>query len=877
MTDHYFKYWGKASRLDQSGGFHLLPFHCLDVAAVAAHWCKSSKAIRHAFAVALGSVDREATPEILRAWILFFVALHDLGKFVVRFQLKAPEALERCWPELDINDVDSVKAVVDRYSHGDAGYGWFAKEYQALLGVQDSKGVIWRSWYPWIAAVTGHHGAIVESQRISVPDGEPHVGEHDAKARAEWFRILETIFLKPGGLSLHDTPPQCSRAAQHLIAGFCAVADWLGSNTDDFHYCAEPKPLQEYFEERVALVAEQRVLEKHGLLNSVTAYRGVETLLPSGHSPRGVQTLMDTLPVQPGLLIVEAPTGSGKTEAALAYAWRLLDAELADSIVFALPTQATANAMLKRVEEFAAKVFTRGGASVVLAHGKRDYNPEFAALKTAASRVTAQGREDALVQCTEWLAQSRKRVFLGQIGVCTVDQVLLSVLPIKHKFVRGFGVNKSVLIVDEVHAYDSYMHGLLAEVIWRQRAVGGSAILLSATLAAAQRAIFVSKASSTGIVNNAYPLVTFSANAGVATYTLPEAQQPQERIVRMECVASADAFPDSALIEQIVAAAQAGARVAVVCNLVDAAQCLTRALRDRANVPVDVFHARYRFEDRQRKELAVLGVYGKTAMRNGGRILVATQVVEQSLDLDFDWMVTQICPVDLLFQRLGRLHRHERERPRGFELPRCTVVTVTGKDYGVHKFIYENTRVLWRTEQLLRRAPDGAIRFPTAYREWIEAAYGKAMWDDEPENIYGEYLAFRDMEDEKAAKAQRLTTISMTQFADEDSKASALTRDGEMSLNVLPVVGSAQGSALLGGTRLNAIGEWQRGEVFNLNTVAVPATWDTLLAGCRRDDEGRIILEFAVAAPEVWTARISKTTLRYTTDYGLERIKDESA
>lgn len=877
MTESYFKYWGKASRSGEPSGFHPLPFHCLDVTAVAAHWWASSVAIRRAFIAAFSDADGDVAQDELRAWVLFFVALHDLGKFDVRFQMKAIEALERCWPELDFNDVDSAKAVVEGYSHGEAGYGWFAKEYQTLLGVQDSKGEVWRSWYLWVAAVTGHHGAIVESQQISIPDGELYVAEHDATARAEWFRILETMLLKSCGLSLRDTPPPCSRAAQHLVAGFCSVADWLGSNADVFQYRAAPKPLRDYFDEQVALVAEQRVLEKNGLLNSVADYRGVGSLLPSGHSPRGVQTLIDTLPVQPGLLIVEAPTGSGKTEAALAYAWRLLEAGLADSIVFALPTQATANAMLKRLEEFAAKVFTRGGASVVLAHGKRDYNPEFAALKVAASRTTAQGREDALVQCTEWLAQSRKRVFLGQIGVCTVDQVLLSVLPIKHKFVRGFGVNKSVLIVDEVHAYDSYMHGLLAEVLKRQRAVGGSAILLSATLASSQRAMLLSAADSNTAGSNAYPLATFAANTVIAEFVLPDSEQPPERVVHVECVTAPDASPDSALIEQLITAAHAGARVAVVCNLVDAAQRLARALRDGANVPVDVFHARYRFEDRQRKELAALGVYGKTAARDSGRILVATQVVEQSLDLDFDWMVTQICPVDLLFQRLGRLHRHERERPRGFELPRCTVVTVTDKDYGLHKYIYANARVLWRTEQLLRRAPGGAIRFPGAYREWIEAAYGNVVWDDEPEHIYGEYLAFRDIEDEKAAKAQRLTTISMTQFADEDSKATALTRDGEMSLNVLPVLDSTQGSTLLDGTRLNALDEWQRGEVFNLNTVAVPATWDALLAGCRRDDEGRIILQFAVAAPEVWTARIGNTTLRYTTDYGLERIKDEPA
>lgn len=138
--------------------------------------------------------------------------------------------------------------------------------------------------------------------------------------------------------------------------------------------------------------------------------------------------------------------------------------------------------MLERIEAFAAQVF--GAANVVLAHGKREFSEAFQRLVTSGQRATAQGRIEAAVQCATWLASSRKRVFLGQIGVCTVDQVLLSVLPVRHKFVRGFGINKAVLIIDEVHAYDAYMHGLLGEVLRRQKATGGTVILLSATLPA---------------------------------------------------------------------------------------------------------------------------------------------------------------------------------------------------------------------------------------------------------------------------------------------------------------------------------------------------------------------------------------------------------
>ena len=342
---------------------------------------------------------------------------------------------------------------------------------------------------------------------------------------------------------------------------------------------------------------------------------------------------------------------------------------------------------------------------MVLAHGKRGFNEAFQRLVDSGQKDNRPRQKEASVQCAAWLANSRKRVFLGQIGVCTVDQVLLSVLPVRHKFVRGFGLNKSVLIVDEVHAYDAYMHGLLGEVLRRQKATGGSAILLSATLPAGVRAKLLEAWESSGVDDAPYPALWHATQGAAACATVPDEHRPERREVITECLKLPGAFPNDDVIERIIAAAESGARVAVVMNLVDDAQRLARLLRDKTTVDVDVFHARYRFMDRQTKEKATIDYYGRNAVRDKGRIIVATQVVEQSLDLDFDWMLTQICPVDLLFQRLGRLHRHQREhRPAGFELPRCTVLSVEGEDYGLHKLIYGNTRVLWRTERLLAGA-----------------------------------------------------------------------------------------------------------------------------------------------------------------------------
>jgi len=693
---------------------------------------------------------------------------------------------------------------------------------------------------------------------------------HDRNARRMAVSEFAALFLAPEGLSLSAVPPRCTPASQALLAGFCAVCDWIGSNVDAFPYrtLAANTQLAGYFAERVQSVQSERLLNTFGLIAKVNSYGGVNWLLKTNESPRGVQTLVDKLPLAPGLTLIEAPTGSGKTEAALAYAWRLLSAGSADSIVFALPTQATANAMLIRSETFAGRAL--GGANVVLAHGKSRLNPEFDRLVTAGRRHTVQGKEEAAAQCAAWLASSRKRVFLGQMGVCTVDQVLLSVLPVRHKFVRGFGVNKSVLIVDEVHAYDAYMHGLLGEILRRQKAAGGSAILLSATLPAGVRSKLFEAWQAEETDVPPYPALWHATSGAARALSVSEDQRPKKREIQVECRKLPGAFPDDAVLASVVAAAEAGARVAVVLNLVDDAQRLARALRTKTTFPIDLFHARYRFVDRQNKERATTDCYGREASRNGGRILVATQVVEQSLDLDFDLMVTQICPVDLLFQRLGRLHRHDRPRPAGFESPRCIVLSVEGDDYGLHKLIYGNTRVLWRTEVLLANAAQ--IIFPEAYRRWIEQVYAEHPWDDEPDQTYGAYRAWRQDQDEKEARAIRLTTMSVSQFRDEDGIATSLTRDDEMSLTVLPIQSDGR---LLDGQMLDRLDERALAELLNLNAVPAPASWQKRLSGCKRDDDGRVILEMTAGTQGDWISQDMK--FRYSGTFGLERVNDEPA
>jgi CRISPR-associated endonuclease/helicase Cas3 len=867
------QYWGKAARAfpppgREYPGWHPLAYHCLDVAAVGAAWWEADTSIRRALQAAMDMEEDQA-----RAWVLFFLALHDLGKFDVRFQMKAPEISRLIWTALDPGRVDHSPAVIDRYDHGEGGCLWVALECQDWTGDADGRRL--RRWMPWLKAVTGHHGEYPVCNAQPGAFAAEGVKAHDRQARSEWISAAAGLFLDSAGLDLQSVPPECTDTGMALVAGFCSVCDWIGSNTQGLPYATlDPDlSLRDYLDRRIEAIRAGRWLERFGLVNVPLDYGGLRWLLNAGESTRGVQVLVDDLPLASGLTLVEAPTGSGKTEAALAYAWRLLAAGLADAIVFALPTQATANAMLPRAEAFSSHVWPEG-ANVVLAHGKRRLSEAFERLVRTARTRTVQGRAEAGAQCAEWLASSRKRVFLGQIGVGTVDQVLLSVLPVRHKFVRGFGLARAVLIVDEVHAYDSYMHGLLGEVLRRQKVAGGSAVLLSATLPLGVRDKLLSAWGASGPVEADYPAIWWTDGRGdgseVEPVSVPESERPERRPVAIECLPLPDAAPDETLLQRIVAAATAGARVAVVCNLVDVAQRLARQLREIAPCPVDIFHARYRFADRDiRENTVVKEQYGRYSARTGGRILVATQVVEQSLDLDFDWMLTQICPVDLLFQRLGRLHRHRRpegERPVEFRQPRCTVLTVEGDDYGLHKLIYGNTRVLWRTQQMLESAQH--IEFPGAYRAWIERVYQDEDWPEEPEHVANDYRNYLGRQMASAQEASSMVHTPRRQFGDDDETILIKTRDGEMSLSILALRDDGR---LLDGTEMHDEPTQAHLVSLELNTIPVPDSWKDSLRGCERDEDGRYLLRLMRQEPEVWVAIAGRNRFIYSADFGLER------
>ncbi len=867
----YYRYWGKAKPDADSGGlaYHLLPYHCLDVAAVADQWWKNSPALRQQFRQ---STQLE-TEEKAYAWLIFFICLHDLGKLDIRFQMKSPKTMQK----LQLETYLSINAKYDhksKYDHGSNGYGWFEKE----ISDYGFNCIVENDAMDWMQQVAGHHGRIPDNQSLVEPAFiNEDIKQQDKHARIEWVLSLKQLFLQRADLELSDMPENLPT----MLAGFCSVCDWIGSSTDYFAYQASIQTdLQAYFDSRLPFAA--KALSAFGILTKVEGNGGMAALFPS-YKPQGLQTLVDQFPLTQGLTLIEAPTGSGKTETALAYASKLLTSETSFSggIIFALPTQATANAMLKRLQDVADKLFA-GGANVVLAHGKSKLNPDFENI-LANSRLTAQGTEEAGVQCSEWLGASKKRAFLGQIGVCTIDQVLLSVLPVRHQFVRGFGIQKSILIVDEVHAYDSYMYGLLAKVLECQKQAAGSVILLSATLPHHQKAKLL---QSWGVVseqqNPAYPLVTHASHNQILPFALPASEPSTERRVSVETWQADQLILTAEQLEKIAQAAKQGAKVAVICNLVADAQHIAQQLAALTTTPVDLFHSRFRFIDRQQIEQDISRYYGKEKQHRaagGGRILVATQVVEQSLDLDFDWMLTQLCPVDLLFQRLGRLHRHLRKRPPGFEQPRCVVIVPTAEAvYGDTSYVYQNLRALWRTEQLLKnqeivfKSNQEELKTYTAYRDWIERVYCEEAWGNEPEAVE---TAFHKYVDEIVGVQRMVANMMVNRKveeikSDESDKAGSLTRDGEMSLTLILVVKKQGKFFTLDDVDLEGLEKWQYWQEISLNSVSVSQRWQDQLP--KADARGLRFLPMVLENGQ-WLSKLDKVTIAYCKEVGLTITK----
>jgi CRISPR-associated endonuclease/helicase Cas3 len=593
------------------------------------------------------------------------------------------------------------------------------------------------------SVVGGHHGVLPPPEKwrnLSTPE----LGDRTwSDARTSMLSLVQ------GSLNISvPKVPRLPHASAMLIAGLICVADWIASNGFLFPYAAHRDghvPFThsgDYF--RNALEQSEKAIERLGwnARRCTPLPQSFAELFPSLGTPNPLQEEIFALAKEsagPSLILIEAAMGEGKTEAALSASEIWASTLECRGAYFALPTQATSDQMFSRVRSFLENRAQGDRLALQLLHGHASLSAEFEELRVRGAQIfEARDVGDSPTEsvfASAWFTY-RKRGLLAAFGVGTVDQVLMAALTGRHVFVRLFGLAGKTVIVDEVHAYDTYMSTLLERLLEWLAAMGSS------TLPSERRADLV-KAYARGLQLAvpeqqspvSYPRITALSSSGLRSLTFQSASPHSGKRIRLERIQ-----PDR-LGEVLEARLAAGGCTVVVCNTRKDAQRLFRQLEpyfrgtaSDGGPELDLFHSHFLFADRDAVEKRCLRRFGKPSAestRPERAVLIATQVVEQSLDFDFDVMVSAMAPIDLLFQRIGRLHRHGRARPALLAEPTFILIDTPQDEYGLPKFprghqsVYE-PHLLFRTWLALRKRDNLSIPedidslLDTVYQDQVE-------------------------------------------------------------------------------------------------------------------------------------------------------------
>ncbi|MBN9493864.1 CRISPR-associated helicase Cas3' [bacterium] len=657
-------------------------------------------------------------------WVAFVAGCHDLGKCSRNFQ-----------------------GMLDGWKERLTGTGMTGIEKQAeprhgtvtsafLPPMLEERYAMERALAIKLSTVTGgHHGRF----EVARPDHEgPRIGEGRGQSEAPlWAGARSAIVDELSDVLdvLDPAPSPLTNRAAIVLAGLISVADWIGSDESFFPYSpGDADDLAAYFAYAQGRAgAALKGLHWKDWVAPPPGRRFAE-LFP--FPPNALQDAMDNaVPDDAGLVIVEAPMGDGKTEAAFLKADRW-NAAGARGLYVALPTQATANQMHGRLAAMLRKLYSEDDVNLVLAHGGAAFveNDDVQLLPTNIDGHD----EEATVGAGEWFVKGNKRRLLAPYAVGTIDQSLLAVLQVKHVFVRLFALAGKAVIIDEVHAYDAYMNTLLERLLEWLGALDSPVVLLSATLPksrrqslmkaylAGQQGVPPETIASGGWTDARYPRITWTGGYRVEAAHV-EASERSRRVLQLKYVED-----DACKVRELLLSKLAsGGCAAVICNTVKCAQEMYTALATSfGEHELGLFHARFVQEDRQRIEDECLQRFGPpsdgepTDRPRPRYVLVATQVIEQSLDLDFDVMVSDPAPADLLLQRSGRMQRHAREwRPGPPELH----IRWPEEQDGAPRFdggtatVYDE-HILLRTWLALRDRDQVAI--PDDVETLIEQVYG---------------------------------------------------------------------------------------------------------------------------------------------------------
>jgi CRISPR-associated endonuclease/helicase Cas3 len=735
------KAFGKLLRCKTTGQItRWLPLvdHCTDVAICFGRLCRCN-AIRRALEFASGRALY--VEDIERLSIIIF--LHDIGKASSSFQSKRWQGGERpiFWPFPSGHGAQAI---------------YLLQNDDALARLVDALPIDEMiSWgedglIPLLFASISHHGRplLEESEAVlrvgrkdwsAVKDANGHIHYDPLPVIEELTQRAKALFPNAFG-EVHQALPAAPEFA-HLVAGVIQFADWLGSDTRHFPIRIEEdraKSAVTYAEAAVTTLGMETDHWRNSLVNSQSTFQHVFKV-PAPH-PIQAEMAEELGP----LIILESETGSGKTEAAL---WRfvhLFRTGQVDSLYFALPTRVSAKQVYDRVRKAVKRLWPENPPLTVRAL------PGYAAadgeepIMLPDFEVQWNDNPDDDKAMQRWAAEAPKRFLAAPIAVGTVDQALLGILKVKHAHMRFALLSRSLLVVDEVHASDAYMTVLLEKLLYAHLGNGGHALLLSATLGSSARCRYLAPGRSTvqpppfdEAAVAAYPAI--SDQNGLH----PMAATGRSKTVSWslhDCIDNPEAIAD--LVTQ---AARDGAKVLVVRNTVGAAMELFRVIENRpeatdllfhVNGLATLHHSRFSRQDRPLLDAAIETELGKQRPP-GPRILIGTQTLEQSLDIDADLLITDLCPMDVLLQRIGRLHRHRRdasERPPAYSDPKALVLTPPSHDlkpllkraaYGLGRFsegggIYPDLRIVEATRRLIADQP--VINIPADNRRLVEGA-----------------------------------------------------------------------------------------------------------------------------------------------------------
>lgn len=720
----------KSPRGRGATGWLSLIDHSIDVAAVAEALLRLPT-IR----TRLGALAGRGLTDVDVARLVYIVGLHDAGKvnhgFQARLRGEQPDAghIGPPWGIVGRSHFSGVHRSLRRAFRREAGVPrqWFADG--------EAEREFW-------GVVLAHHGSLSEPRPPEAVLWSARGGYDPWSALADLALVIREM-LPEAFTEDHPTLPT-ARRFQHAFAGYVTLADWIGSNQAVF---GSPDTGAPTGQERIVWARDQAsgflrsqgIDPEAGRSAATRVALGFEDLFP-GLAPRPAQSalLASPLPTAGQVTVLEAETGSGKTEAALIHYLRLFRAGAVDGLYFALPTRAAAVQLHGRVQEIIRRWLGAAAPPVGLAVPGylRDDDAEGQRLPEERGvrwPDEAQGRS--------WAVEHTKRYLSGAVMVGTIDQVLMGGLRVKHYPFRSGPMLRLLLCVDEVHASDAYMTQLLRNVLQQHRAAGGHALLMSATLGSLARLRLLNERVEPHAVPDiesaarlAYPSVQRSGEE-LEELQAPPGQRQQKRVA-IELV-----DPETDLLDRLAAAARAGAVVLFVRNRVDDAIEMVRQLEGigapllRCRSVVAPHHGRFAPEDRRLLDEALEGALPPRGER-GGVIAVTTQTAEQSLDIDADWLVTDIAPGDVLLQRVGRLHRHDRDRPEGYAVARVTVLAPsagqlagrldprTGMPRGRAVLglgrVYENIVGVLATRAWLDER--GTIRIPDDNRAVVEAA-----------------------------------------------------------------------------------------------------------------------------------------------------------